>query len=62
MLQRKTLYKYLSLGESNAGRPDLYACQFPAMIDDWRKKFHAGSDGETSDHFPFGFVQVRFLI
>lgn len=45
-------------GESNAGHPDLYACQFPAMINDWRKKLHAASDGETSDHFPFGFVQL----
>jgi len=34
-----------------------YNCTFPAMIDDWRKKFHASSD--TDDLFPFGFVQVR---
>ncbi|XP_060553645.1 sialate O-acetylesterase-like isoform X2 [Ruditapes philippinarum] len=67
VLWNSMIHPYLSMtikgaiwyqGESNAGRPDLYACQFPAMIDDWRKKFHAGSDGETSDHFPFGFVQL----
>ena len=46
-------------GESNAGKYDLYSCQFPAMISDWRQKFHIGSDGETSDQFPFGFVQVN---
>ena len=48
-------------GESNAGNYDLYSCQFPAMISDWRQKFHNGSEGETSDQFPFGFVQVRAL-
>jgi sialate O-acetylesterase len=26
-------------GEANAGDPDGYACRFPAMIADWRKKF-----------------------
>lgn len=26
-------------GEANAGDPDSYACRFPAMIADWRKKF-----------------------
>lgn len=45
-------------GEANSGNSNLYACQFPAMISDWRKKFHAASDGETRDDFPFGFVQL----
>ena len=44
-------------GESNAGRPDLYECQFPAMITDWREKFSAVSQ-QTERDFPFGFVQV----
>ena len=38
---------------------DLYNCTFPAMIDDWRKRFRQSSG--TSSLFPFGFVQV-FLI
>lgn len=45
-------------GESNAGNPSLYSCQFPAMISDWRTKFNNGSDSETSSQFPFGFVQL----
>ncbi|KAK3609136.1 hypothetical protein CHS0354_032663 [Potamilus streckersoni] len=45
-------------GEANAGRADRYACQFSAMISDWRQKFHKGSDGETNNLFPFGFVQL----
>ncbi|XP_071115470.1 sialate O-acetylesterase-like [Haliotis cracherodii] len=35
-----------------------YNCTFPAMIDDWRQKFHNASDGETDSLFPFGFVQL----
>ncbi|XP_053388661.1 sialate O-acetylesterase-like [Mercenaria mercenaria] len=66
-LWNSMIHPYLSMtikgaiwyqGEAFSGHPDLYACQFPAMINDWRKKFHANSDGETSDHFPFGFVQL----
>ena len=34
-----------------------YNCTFPAMIDDWRKKFHKSSG--TTAFFPFGFVQVK---
>ncbi|XP_033739356.1 sialate O-acetylesterase-like [Pecten maximus] len=45
-------------GESNAHNPDLYACQFPAMITDWRHKFSAASLHTTSASFPFGFVQL----
>lgn len=45
-------------GEANAGAPDSYKCRFPAMIDDWRKKFHEGSAGQTDADFPFGFVQL----
>ncbi|XP_046574680.1 sialate O-acetylesterase-like [Haliotis rubra] len=45
-------------GEGNRDYADLYSCQFPAMISDWRQKFHKASLGETSDTFPFGFVQL----
>ena len=51
-------------GEANAfainGAED-YVCSFPAMIDDWRQKFHQKSMGETSLMFPFGFVQVLII-
>ena len=45
-------------GESNAIKPDTYDCTFPALIDDWRAKWHEGSHGNTNEMFPFGFVQV----
>lgn len=45
-------------GEANIHSPDLYACQFPAMISDWRTKFSSASLHTTSPHFPFGFVQL----
>ncbi|XP_045199198.2 sialate O-acetylesterase-like [Mercenaria mercenaria] len=46
-------------GEANMNSPpDLYKCRFPVMIDDWRKKFHEGSAGQTDVMFPFGFVQL----
>lgn len=34
-----------------------YACTFPAMIADWRARWHAASR-TTSPQFPFGFVQL----
>ena len=45
-------------GEANGAHPDEYYCLFPSMIDDWRQKFHDGSQNQTSRNFPFGFVQV----
>ncbi|MCJ8733554.1 hypothetical protein PDJAM_G00224870 [Pangasius djambal] len=46
-------------GEANAQyNQDKYSCTFPAMIDDWRMAFHAGSEGQTAQDFPFGFVQL----
>lgn len=45
-------------GESNHYEPKLYSCLFPAMIKDWRSKFNEGSNSETSQNFPFGFVQL----
>ena len=46
------------VGEEDSGKSN-YFCTFPAMISDWRLKFHAGTRGETDLTFPFGFVQVR---
>ncbi|XP_071115304.1 sialate O-acetylesterase-like [Haliotis cracherodii] len=45
-------------GEHNAPHAERYVCEFPAMIADWRSKFHQGSLGETDVNFPFGFVQL----
>ncbi|KAG7333024.1 hypothetical protein KOW79_003159 [Hemibagrus wyckioides] len=46
-------------GEANAQfNQDKYSCTFPAMIDDWRMAFHEGSEGQTAQDFPFGFVQL----
>ncbi|XP_071113690.1 sialate O-acetylesterase-like [Haliotis cracherodii] len=47
-------------GEANALSPTMnqYNCTFPAMIEDWRDKFHQGSGGQTDPVFPFGFVQL----
>ncbi len=38
-------------GESNAGRPEEYLTLFPALINDWREKWHQGN-------FPFIYVQL----
>jgi sialate O-acetylesterase len=35
-----------------------YGCRFPAMIADWRSKWHHGSMGQTAADFPFGFVNL----
>ncbi|XP_041850929.1 sialate O-acetylesterase isoform X2 [Melanotaenia boesemani] len=46
-------------GEANADyHQDKYNCSFPAMIDDWRKAFHQGSQEQTAHDFPFGFIQL----
>ncbi|XP_046574663.1 sialate O-acetylesterase-like [Haliotis rubra] len=47
-------------GEANARSPTMnqYNCTFPAMIDDWRDRFHQASGGQTDPVFPFGFVQL----
>ena len=48
-------------GENNVRvNRNKYQCTFPAMIDDWRKKFSASSD--TDQLFPFGFVQVAYNV
>ena len=43
-------------------RTDQYVCTFPAMINDWRDKWHHGTGGQTDPMFPFGFVQVQIII
>lgn len=45
--------------DQHSGLPMMrYGCHFPAMIADWRTKWHAGSMGETTADFPFGFVNL----
>ncbi|XP_046556182.1 sialate O-acetylesterase-like [Haliotis rubra] len=44
--------------QGEGGVPKRYQCQFPAMIQDWRQKFGAASEGETDAAFPFGFAQL----
>ena len=43
------------------GNPPKYNCTFPAMIADWREKWHQKSQ-QTDPMFPFGFVQVNIII
>ncbi|XP_022084099.1 sialate O-acetylesterase-like isoform X2 [Acanthaster planci] len=45
-------------GESNTMDPDPYKCLFKTMINDWREKWHQGTEGSTDLHFPFGFMQL----
>jgi hypothetical protein len=43
------------------GCADFYACQFPAMISDWRDKWNGGGEaiqGRTSGPLPFLFVEL----
>ena len=42
----------MSVGSNN------YNCTFPAMIDDWRDKWHMSTMQQTDPMFGFGFVQV----
>jgi sialate O-acetylesterase len=35
---------------------DYYNCTFPALINDWRVKWYAGTNGSTQPDFSFGFV------
>ena len=44
---------------NNIVNPDLYACVFPSLINDWRNQWNLGTDGLTNKTFPFGFVQVK---
>jgi len=46
-------------GENNAAEPRRYSCSFPAMIEDWRAKWHALTDNATARQFPFGWAQLN---
>ena len=46
------LFTIISTGSNN------YNCTFPAMIDDWRGKWHTSTMEQTDPLFGFGFVQV----
>jgi hypothetical protein len=45
-------------GESDCskGAAPRYSCNFPSLIQDWRKQWHSSSG--TDEAFPFGFVQL----
>ena len=46
-------------GESNTGHNrEIYDCTFPSMIKNWRQAWHEGTQGDTEQIFPFGFVQL----
>lgn len=49
-------------GESNGGAPVAYGCQQPALVADWRSKWHVASNGQTDPLFPFGIVQLAPVI
>jgi hypothetical protein len=49
------------IGESNAGNPT-YACKFAKMIQYWRQIWNERTNGITDIQFPFGFVQVSFIL
>lgn len=46
-------------GENNANNPRNYNCSFPAMVADWRRKWHNYTDGATDAEFPFGWAQIN---
>ena len=47
-------------GEANAGADGrTYNCSFPALIKDWRAKWHTYTDGATDMAFPFGWAQLN---
>lgn len=58
-MKHEIYVRFICTGEANAAKADAYMCSFPAMIYDWREKFHKMSQGQTSNQFPFGFVQVE---
>ncbi|XP_066929967.1 sialate O-acetylesterase-like [Clytia hemisphaerica] len=49
-------------GEANSlYNSEIYACTFPEMINDWRKKWFEGTNGSTDQMLPFGFVQLATI-
>lgn len=49
---------YQGESDTSMGAAVRYNCTFPAMIAAWRRAWHAGTAGQTSELFPFGFVQL----
>lgn len=50
-------------GEANAGyNTDKYQCTFAQMIRSWRETWYTRTNTDTEIDFPFGFVQVNFLL
>ena len=50
-------------GETNSiSKVNDYSCMFPGLIDAYRANWYEGTEANTRMDFPFGFVQVRFLI
>ena len=50
-------------GESNANiNADKYACSFAKMIQYWRQIWNERTNNITDIQFPFGFVQVSFVL
>ena len=46
-------------GEANVGFADAYSCQFPAMIEWWRKKWITNTGGaQPAAARPFVFAQI----
>ena len=52
LLRIRKVVCVLPVGSNN------YNCTFPAMIDDWRDKWHTSTIEQTDPMFGFGFVQV----
>merc|ERR1712107_885003 len=40
------------------GDPMAYSCTFPAMIQSWRDHWYEGTQGNSLQSWPFGFVQL----
>uniref|UniRef100_A0A2C9LRX1 Sialate O-acetylesterase domain-containing protein n=1 Tax=Biomphalaria glabrata TaxID=6526 RepID=A0A2C9LRX1_BIOGL len=49
---------YQGESDSSGVARDKYNCTFPTMIKDWRSNWNRASNGQTSNTFPFGFVQL----
>ncbi|PVD28182.1 hypothetical protein C0Q70_10768 [Pomacea canaliculata] len=45
-------------GEANQDQPNVYGCQMKQLMSQWRSQFNKQSQGETSNSFPFGYVQL----
>lgn len=57
------LYFFNHIGEANRiHNVDKYACAFSKMIEYWRQIWNNRTNGVADIQFPFGFVQVNFLI